>query len=174
MNNFTKLLLLISALSLTTACSKIDASQGNVTADNTSTIADRVVEDREGIIKVNSPFSVAETSDRLAKIITDKGLTLFARIDHSDNAQKAGLELKPTQVIIFGNPKVGTPLMNCSATTAIDLPQKFLIVEREAKQTQIIYNSPQYLQQRHNITGCDEVLNKVSEVLKGISEAASK
>ena len=173
MNNLLKFLLL-STLLFATACSQLEASQDNTNSAE-SPIAENLIDNNDsGLIKVSSSYSVADTSDRLEKIIAEKGLTLFTRIDHGVNAQKAELELKPTQLLIFGNPKVGTPLMNCSATTAIDLPQKLLVMQDENKQTQIIYNSPQYLRQRHNIEGCDEVLNKVSGVLKGIAEEATK
>lgn len=144
-----------------------------VTAEE-NTATNDADDNQTGLITVSSPYSVAETSDRLEQIIQDKGLTLFTRIDHQANGATVGQELKPTQVIIFGNPQVGTPLMNCSATTAIDLPQKFLVVEDDDQQTQIIYNSPEYLQQRHNIIGCDEFLVKVSGALSGIAEAATK
>ena len=173
MTNLLKFLLL-SVLIFSTACSQRKIVQNDSEAAKAITVSDVTEANNQGLITVSSAYSVPETSDRLEKIIKEKGLTLVARIDHSANAQKAGLELKPTQLLIFGNPKVGTPLMNCSATTAIDLPQKFLVLQDENQQTQIIYNSPQYLQQRHNIKGCDEVLAKVSGVMSGIAEAAAK
>lgn len=128
--------------------------------------------ENNGLITISSPNDVAQKCDRLESIIKEKGLTLFARIDHSANAVNAELELNPTQVIIFGNPKVGTPLMQCSATAAIDLPQKILVYQDANNQTQIVYNDPKYLQQRHNIIGCDPVLEKISEVLKTITNEA--
>ena len=168
MNNLAKYCLFVLLL-ICTSCTKQTIAQNNSEAANDTAIAEN-----NGLISVQSPYDIATTSDRLKETIEEKGLTLFTRIDHSANAQKAGLELNPTQLLIFGNPKVGTPLMNCSATTAIDLPQKILILQNEDKQTQVIYNDPQYLQQRHNISGCDEVLAKVSGVLEGIIEAATK
>ena len=81
----------------------------------------------EGMIALASPYSAQQTADRFEKIITSKGLTLFARINHSKNAAGAGMELRATEVIIFGNPKVGTPLMQCSQAMGIDLPQKVLV-----------------------------------------------
>lgn len=166
-------LFLFSILITGTACSQTKAVEDNSEAENVVTVADTAVEDN-GLVTISSPYDVPETSDRLENIISEKGLTLFSRIDHSENAKDVGEELKPTQLLIFGNPKVGTPLMNCSRTTAIDLPQKILIMEDDNKQTQVIYNDPSYLQQRHNITGCDEILTKISGVLKGITEAAVK
>ena len=125
-----------------------------------------------GLVTIASPYEVKETGDCLENIISEKGLTLFNRIDHSANAADAELELSPAEVLILGNPKVGTPLMQCSITTAIDLPQKILVYRDEDSQTKIAYNHPKYLKQRHNIKGCDEVLDKVSGALKGITEAA--
>ena len=168
MNNLAKYCPFVLLL-ICTACTQKTIAQNNSEAVNNTAIAEN-----NGLISVESSYDVATTSDRLAETIEAKGLTLFTRIDHSANAQKAGLELYPTQLLIFGNTKAGTPLMNCSATTAIDLPQKILVVQNEDKQTQVIYNDPQYFQQRHNISGCDEVLTKVSDVLKGITEAATK
>ena len=127
-----------------------------------------------GLVTVDSPYNVAETGDRLESIINEKGLTLFARIDHSANAADAGLELNPTELLILGNPQVGTPLMQCSITTAIDLPQKILVYQDKDTKTKVAYNEPEYLKQRHNIEGCDEVIEKVSGALQGITEAAVK
>ncbi|WP_319420739.1 DUF302 domain-containing protein [Pleurocapsa sp. FMAR1] len=163
----------MSIFVICTACSQQEIAQDNSETAKAVNVADTSVEDN-GLITVSSPYSVAETTDRLEKIIKEKGLTLFSRIDHSANAKKVGEELKPTQLLIFGNPQVGTPLMKCSATTAIDLPQKILVLQDDNNQTQVIYNSSEYLQQRHNINGCDQVLEKVSGALKGITEAATK
>jgi len=153
------------------ACSDNQKIAQNISQASEVNLSSTLLE-ADGLVTISSPYKVTETSDRLENIIKDKGLTLFTRIDHSANALKAGKELSPTQLLIFGNPKAGTPLMNCSATTAIDLPQKILVVENEAQETQVIYNSPQYLQQRHDIQGCDEVLTKVSGILQGITETA--
>lgn len=137
-------------------------------------LADNTVVENNGLIATSSPYSVAETSTRLENIIKQKGLTLFTRIDHSANAADVELELNPTQVLIFGNPKVGTPLMQCSATTAIDLPQKILVYQDKNNQTQVVYNDPNYLQQRHNIKGCEPILEKVSGVLNSVVMEAIK
>lgn len=132
----------------------------------------KTVISENGLKTKSSPYDVSETATRLEKIINDQGLTLFSRVDHSANAEKVGAELKPTQLLIFGNPKVGTPLMECSPTTAIDLPQKILVWQNDDNQTQITYNQPQYLKKRHDINGCDDILDKVSLVLKDITEQA--
>ena len=174
MNHLLKLLF-ISSLLINTACSQRSTVRDNSSTVKAITVSDTTVDQEQfGLVTVSSPYTVSETSDRLEKIIKEKGLTLFTRIDHSANANQAGEELNPTQLLIFGNPKVGTPLMNCAATTAIDLPQKFLVLQDNNQQTQVIYNSPEYLQQRHNITGCDDFLAKVSGVVRGIADAATK
>ncbi|MEZ8583650.1 DUF302 domain-containing protein [Vibrio cyclitrophicus] len=125
----------------------------------------------DGLIKYQSNYSVKETADRFESIAKSKGLTLFARIDHQKNASSVDLELRPTEVIIFGNPKVGTPLMQCQQDVAIDLPQKVLVTEDSNKKVWLSYNDPNYLMERHAINGCDEVIKKISGVLSKLSEA---
>ncbi len=119
----------------------------------------------EGMVIVKSVHSVAVTADRLEKILNSKGMTVFTRIDHAAGAKKAGKNLRPTELVIFGNPKVGTPLMLCSHSIAIDLPQKALIWQDEAGQVWLSYNDPQFLALRHNTQGCDAVLKKVAMAL---------
>jgi uncharacterized protein (DUF302 family) len=104
-----------------------------------------------GIARVRSPFSVDETVRRIEALLRSKGLNIFAFVDHSGEAEKAGLRMRPTKVIIFGNPKGGTPLMVAAPSLAIDLPLKALIAEDDAGNVWISYNTPQYLQQRHSI-----------------------
>ena len=94
------------------------------------------------MINVKSVHSVAQTADRLEKVLEAKGMTLFTRIDHAAGAAKVGEELRPTELLIFGNPKVGTPLMQCSQTVAIDLPQKALIWEDNEGSVWFSYNDP--------------------------------
>jgi uncharacterized protein (DUF302 family) len=127
----------------------------------------------EGLVKVQSDFSVKETGDRLEKILNEKGMTIFKQINHSDAAQKVGVELRATRLILFGNPKVGSPLMQCQQSVAIDLPQKAIIWEDDKSRVWISYNDPGYLVKRHNIVGCDEVITKVEKALSGITKAAA-
>jgi uncharacterized protein (DUF302 family) len=127
----------------------------------------------EGMISVKSAHSVAATADRLENILNGKGMTVFARIDHAAGAAKVGKTLPPTQLVIFGNPKVGTPLMQCSHSIAIDLPQKALIWQDESGQVWLSYNDPQYLALRHNTQGCDAVLKKVAMALGNFANKAS-
>ncbi len=126
------------------------------------------------LIIVDSQHSVTDTADRLAKLIEDKGLNLFARIDHTENAKKVDLELAPTEVIIFGNPLVGTKLMQCAPTMAIDLPQKALVWQDADGNTKIAYNNPMHMKQLHSIEGCDPILEKVSGLLAGLAKAAGE
>ena len=126
----------------------------------------------DGLVKYESHYSVKETADRFESIAKSKGLTLFVRIDHQANASGVGLELRPTEVIIFGNPKVGTPLMQCAQEVAIDLPQKVMVSEDANNKVWLSYNNPNYLMKRHEIKGCDEVINKISDVLSKLSKAA--
>jgi len=100
-------------------------------------------------------------------------MTIFNRTKHSEGASKVGIELRETELIIFGNPKVGSPLMKCQQSVAIDLPQKALIWRDENSRVWISYNDPEYLKKRHNITGCDEVIAKIEKALFGITKAAS-
>ncbi len=127
-----------------------------------------------GIITVQSNHDVATTADKLESVLNNKGMTVFTRINHAEGAKKANLELRPTEVVIFGNPKVGTPLMLCSQTTALDLPQKALIWEDEKGQTWLSYNDPEYLKERHNIEGCDAVIGKVKGALAKFAGAATQ
>lgn len=125
-----------------------------------------------GLVMKESSYSVGETIDRLQKVLESKGLTIFARIDHAAGAEKAGLELKPEQVLIFGNPKLGTPLMAASPTVGIDLPQKALSYEDADGKVWLVYNNPQMLVDRHNIEGRDEVIGKITGALDKLTGAA--
>jgi len=126
-----------------------------------------------GIISIKSSHDVKITADRLEKDLTAKGMTVFIRINHAEGAQKVGKRLRPTEVIVFGNPKVGTPLMQCGQSVAIDLPQKALIWEDEAGQVWLSYNDPKYLAKRHGIKECDEVIKKIETALSNFANAAT-
>ena len=103
-----------------------------------------------GLIHVSSSHSVVETAKRLEASLLAHGITIFCRVDHSGEAEKAGLHMPPTQLLIFGSPKGGTPLMLASPTMAIDLPLKALIWQDAGGKVWLSYNSPEYLQQRHS------------------------
>jgi uncharacterized protein (DUF302 family)/uncharacterized membrane protein YidH (DUF202 family) len=104
-----------------------------------------------GIINTPSNQSVDETVEKLEGILQAKGITLFALVDHSGEAAKVGMTMRPTKLLIFGNPKAGTPLMVASPSSAIDLPLKLLVWEDGQSKVWISYNSPQYLQKRHGL-----------------------
>jgi uncharacterized protein (DUF302 family) len=127
----------------------------------------------EGVIDVPSAFGVQDTADRMEDVLKGKGMTIFTRIDHSAGAGKVGIELRKTELIIFGNPKVGAPLMKCQQSIAIDLPQKALIWEDDKGKVWVSYNNPGYLEKRHGVAGCEEVLVKIEKALAGIVRAAT-
>jgi uncharacterized protein (DUF302 family) len=104
-----------------------------------------------GLISKLSAHSVDETVRKLTEILEAKDVKLFALVDHSGEAAQAGLSMPPTKVLIFGNPKAGTPVMLASPSSAIDLPLKILIAEDPSGKTSVSYNSPGYLTQRHGI-----------------------
>ena len=117
-----------------------------------------------GIIDVPSPYSVPDTLARLESILKERGLTIFARVDHSGEAEKAGLKMRPTQLLIFGSPKAGTPLMVATPSVAIDLPLKALAWEDERGRVWLSFNAPEYLQQRHGFS---------ADLLKNIAGASA-
>ncbi len=127
----------------------------------------------EGMISIKSAHSVTVTADRLEKILNSKGMTVFTRINHAAGAQKVGKTLAPTELVIFGNPKIGTPLMQCSHSIAIDLPQKALIWQDATGQVWFSYNDPQFLALRHNTRGCDAILKKVATALGNFANKAT-
>lgn len=104
-----------------------------------------------GMVHLSSPYPVSETLRRLDSLLQARGLTVFARVDHSGEAEKAGMKMHPTQLVIFGSPKGGTPVMVASPTLAIDLPLKALVWEDGGGKVWLSYNSAEYLKQRHNI-----------------------
>ena len=105
----------------------------------------------KGIVSKPSKHSVDETVEKLMAILQSKGVNIFALVDHSGEAQKVGLKMPPTQLLIFGSPKAGTPLMLASPSIAIDLPLKILVAEDAQGKVWVSYNSSAYLQQRHGL-----------------------
>jgi uncharacterized protein (DUF302 family) len=130
-------------------------------------------QDENGLVSVESPYSVEETVSRVQNVLDENGLITVATINHTANAESVGLELRPTQLVIFGNPNIGTPLMQSSRTIGIDLPQKFLVWEDEGGQVRVTYNDPAYLAERHGITDRDDIINQVSNALANLSGAAT-
>jgi len=124
-----------------------------------------------GLVHIPSPYAVAETLQRLEAMLKSKGLTIFARVDHSGEAAKVGMQMRPTQLLIFGSPKGGTPVMLAAPSVAIDLPLKALVWEDEHGKVWISHNSSEYLQHRHglpeplvaNLAGAGALIQKAVE-----------
>ena len=109
------------------------------------------VNKKNGIVDVRSNHSVDDTVERVQNILQNKGIMIFAVIDHSGEAAKVGMKMRPTKLVIFGSPKAGTPLMQAAPSIAIDLPLKILVWEDAEGKVWLSYNSPEYLQQRHGL-----------------------
>jgi len=124
-----------------------------------------------GIIEIPGSSPVDNTVEKLKAILKAKGVTLFALIDHSGEAEKVGIAMRPTKLLIFGSPKAGTPLMLASPSIAIDLPLKILIREDNQGKTWISYNSPDYLRDRHNVPS--ELLQNIA-VIEALAAKAAK
>jgi uncharacterized protein (DUF302 family) len=127
----------------------------------------------EGLTTIVSRFGPKETMDRLEAEIRAKGMTVFARIDHAAGAAEAGLELRPTELIIFGNARGGTPLMQASQTAGIDLPLKALVWQDTAGKTWLSYNEPSWIAQRHGLGIRVEIVDKMAAALSAISRKAA-
>ena len=127
-----------------------------------------------GLVSRPSPYSVPETIERLTTVLQSKGMTVFARIDHAAEAGKVGLALRPTQLLIFGNPRGGTPLMAAAPTVAIDLPFKALAWEDAGGKVWLAYNAPEYLKTRHGIEGMEDTLRALTGALGAMADEALK
>src|SRR5205807_4461698 len=127
----------------------------------------------EGLTSIRSRFSPKETMDRLEAEVRAKGLTVFARIDHAGGAAEVGLTLRPTELIIFGNARSGTPLMQASQTAGIDLPLKALVWEDAAGKTWLSYNEPSWIVQRHSLGIRAELVDNLAAALSAISRKAA-
>jgi uncharacterized protein (DUF302 family) len=130
--------------------------------------------DVNGIINIKSAHSVTETINKLESVLTKKGMTIFKRVNHTAGAEKVGMQLRPTELLIFGNPKVGTPLMLCSQTAALDLPQKALSYEDKNGQVWLAYNDPKYMAKRHYTKDCDAAVQKVTKALAKFTKIATE
>ena len=122
-----------------------------------------------GIISQPSPYSVTETIDRLEAILQAKGITIFVRIDQRAEAKKVGLSLRPTQLLLFGNPEAGTPLMVAEPTSALDLPLKILAWEAADGEVWLSYNDPDYLKQRFSLS--DELVKNIAVIAPLLNQA---
>jgi uncharacterized protein (DUF302 family) len=127
----------------------------------------------EGLTTIRSRFGPKETMDRLQAEIRAKGMTVFARIDHAAGAAEVGLTLRPTELIIFGNARGGTPLMESMQTVGIDLPLKALVWEDAGGETWLSYNEPSWIAQRHNVANAERVVSKMAAGLSPILKAGT-
>ncbi len=118
----------------------------------------------EGLVSKKSPFTVEETLNRMEALVQQKGMKVFVRIDHAKGAESVGKTLRPTEVILFGNPQGGTPFMQCAQTVGIDLPLKALAWEDASGQVWLGYNDPEFLAQRHDVPAC-AVAKKMTQAL---------
>jgi uncharacterized protein (DUF302 family) len=125
-----------------------------------------------GIERLTSDQEIDAVDERLRAALEERGMTLMTVVDHAANAASVDLELPPTRTFVFGNPNVGTPMMQCSGSMALDLPQKMLIRETDDG-TLVEWNHPDYLAERHDLSACDLPLDKVAEALEGIAREAA-
>lgn len=124
-----------------------------------------------GITQLPSRYSVADTISRLESLLSQKGIKIFARIDQRREAQAVGLDLRPTELLIFGNPKAGTALMQQSLTAALDLPLKVAAVEEAPGRVWVLFDDPQFLRERHALPEESmKVLGSVAQLVKTIQE----
>jgi len=142
-----------------------------VTLALTAVISSNVVLASDTFIQKKSPYGVSETLDRLEAVLKKKGITIFARVDHAAGARKVGQQMTDTQLLIFGNPKMGTPLMNEQRLMGLDLPMKVLAWKGAGNQTWIAYTSPDELKDRHQLKN-ERIINKMKKALNGMTNKA--
>uniref|UniRef100_UPI00373AE7D9 DUF302 domain-containing protein n=1 Tax=Halococcus agarilyticus TaxID=1232219 RepID=UPI00373AE7D9 len=141
---------------------------GNV--DRSGADPSALLGDGNGLATVSGGESVAATVSRIESTLeSNEAISLVTTVDHAANADSVGMDLRPTTLLIFGNPQLGTPLMRASRTTGIDLPQKLLIYEDEGGAVRVAYNDPQYVAERHGITGQNERLATIENALRSIA-----
>ncbi len=128
----------------------------------------------DGLIEVKSAYGVYETITRFETAAKERKLIIFLRVDHAAGAQKIGKTLRPTELLIFGNPQGGTPLMECAQSAGIDLPLKALAWEDASGQVWLGYNDPQFLAARHGAKDCGPVAQGLRKALEGLATAATK
>lgn len=129
---------------------------------------------KNGLVIKKSHHSVKTTLDRFEEVLRKKGLTVIVRVDHGTGAKKVGIPLRATQLLIFGNPKLGSHLLTSNQTAGIDLPMKALVWKDENGQVWLAYNDPQYVARRHCIGNRAEILKKMSDALKNFTDKATQ
>lgn len=128
----------------------------------------------DGLVAVKSPHAVKETIDRFESAAKARGLNVFLRVDHAAGAKTIGKDLRPTELLVFGNPQGGTPLMECAQSVGIDLPLKALAWQDASGQVWLSYNDPQYLSDRHGAKDCSPVVQNLRKALTGLVQEATK
>lgn len=128
----------------------------------------------DGLVVLKSPHGVKETIDHFEAAAKARGLNVFLRIDHAAGARKIGKELRPTELLVFGNPQGGTPLMECAQSAGIDLPLKALAWQDESGQVWLGYNDPKFLASRHGAGDCSPVVSNLAKALAGLAQEAVK
>jgi uncharacterized protein (DUF302 family) len=129
---------------------------------------------QQGLVSVASSHGVEDTASRLETIFAEKGMTVFNRIKHSAAAAKLDMALRPTELLIFGNPKLGSKLMQCEQSIGLDLPLKVLVWEDAKGQVWISYTEPKYLKEKYSVEGCDPVFEKMDKALGMMSKKAAE
>lgn len=153
---------------------KIDSKIIFCTLLLTSFISTSSANNADGMIRIKSNHSVSGTLNKLEAILKKKGMTIFKRVSHSEGATNVSMKLRDTELLIFGNPRIGTPLMLCQQTAALDLPQKALAYEDKQGQVWLAYNDPEYIVNRHHVTGCEKTIKKITAALSKLTGAAVK
>jgi uncharacterized protein (DUF302 family) len=127
-----------------------------------------------GLVSVRSSHDVSRTVERLEEALKARDVPVIAKLDHAAGAAKVGASLRPTVLLLFGNPKLGTPLLLCAQTSGIDLPQKALVWEDEKGRTWLSYNDPQYIASRHGAHDCGDAIRKTATALEALAASATK
>ena len=127
----------------------------------------------DGLTTIPSSYGPKDTMDRLEAEVKAKGMTVFARIDHAAGAAAVGLSLRPTEVLVFGNAKAGTPLMQAAQTLGIELPLKVLVWQDESGKTWLSYNDPAWLVKRHGLSGAETPVGVMTAALDAVAKAAT-
>lgn len=127
----------------------------------------------DGLVKMQSKFSVSETLDRLENLLEKKGITVAVRWKHSEKAANVDIKMRDTELLVFGNPKLGSHLMTSAQTVAIDLPMKAIAWKDAAGQVWLAYNDPAYIAKRHGVSDRDDIVKKMSNALAGLTANAA-
>ncbi len=128
----------------------------------------------DGLVRKQSDFDVKTTIDRLEGILKKRGIGIVARLDHAANAARVGLTLRPTELLLFGNPKLGTPVMNAAQTAAIDLPMKVVALQDASGKVWLIYTKPGWVAERHGASAAAKQIGMMTGALDKLTDAATK